>query len=76
MRSPMDISSARSIAWATNSPGTSASFTAKVTSAIRAGRFIAEAPRDQDALVVADLDLDHDSRSAQHLAVLPRSPAG
>jgi predicted amidohydrolase len=52
------ISSARSIASVTNSRGTSASFTDRVTSAIRADSFVAEAPRDQDALVVADLDLD------------------
>ncbi len=40
------------------------------------GQIIAEAPRDQDALVVADLGSRHDSRSAQHVAVLPRPPAG
>jgi N-carbamoylputrescine amidase len=38
MRSPMDISSARSIAWAMKCPGTSASFMAKATSAIRADK--------------------------------------
>ena len=38
--------------------GTSASSTARATSATRAGQIVAEAPRDKDEIVVADLDLD------------------
>ena len=39
------------------------------------GKIMAQAPRDKDELVVADLDLDMIERGAQRLAVLPRPPA-
>ena len=42
----------------TEAPGTSASSTGRATSAIPRGQIIAEAPRDKDAVVVADLNLD------------------
>ena len=40
------------------------------------GHLLAEGSRDQDELVVADLESRHDPRGPQHLAVLPRPPAG
>ena len=42
----------------TRSPGTSASSTARATSATRAARSSPQASRDKDELVIADLDLD------------------
>ena len=75
-RSPTATSSARSTASASRPRGASASSTARATSAIRAARSSPTASRDKDEIVVADLDLGHDPRGAEHLAVLPRSPAG
>ena len=56
--SPTATSSARSTASASKRRGTSASSTARATSAIRAARSSPSPPRDKDALVIADLDLD------------------
>ena len=39
------------------------------------GRIFAQASRDHDEVLTADLDLDMIARSAQDLAVLPRPPA-
>ena len=57
-RSPTATSSAPSTGSASSRPGRSASSTARATSATRAARSWPQAPRDKDAVVVADLDLD------------------
>ena len=40
------------------------------------GQIVAQASRDKDEVLTADLDLDMIARGAQDLAVLPRPPAG
>ena len=40
------------------------------------GQIVAQASRDKDEVLTADLDLERDCRSAPNLAVFPRSQAG
>ena len=69
-------SSARSIASATRSRGTSASSTGRATSAIRAGSSSRRRSRDKDELITAELDLDQIREVRNIVAVLSRPAAG
>ena len=57
-RSPTATSWRAATGWAPRRPGTSAASTARPTSSIRAGNFLATASEDKDELITATLDLD------------------
>ncbi len=68
--------SARSTASASRARSASTSSTGRATSPIRKGQIVAQANDTDDAIVIADIDLDEIQRGARHVAVLPRSSPG